>query len=120
MRLPNHKTKIVCTIGSASRSETVMEQLMLQGMNVARLNFAHGTRQGHREDIRRIRTVAARLQHHCLIMVGLPGPKIRIGQLLEESLLLEKGDEADLPSYFRVAAGAGKATVEDLGRGGSV
>ena len=55
MRLPAHKTKIVCTIGPASRSEAVLERLMLQGMNVARLNFAHGTLQGHKEDIRRIR-----------------------------------------------------------------
>jgi len=96
MRLPAHKTKIVCTIGPASRSEAVMERLMLQGMNVARLNFAHGTLQGHREDIQRIRTIAARLQHHCLIMADLPGPKIRIGKLLEEPLLLEKGNEVVL------------------------
>ncbi|MFA5700178.1 MAG: pyruvate kinase [Desulfuromonas sp.] len=94
MRLPTHKTKIVCTIGPASRPEAVLEQLMLQGMNVARLNFAHGTKQGHREDIRHIRTVAAKLQRHCLIMADLPGPKLRIGQLLEEPLQLEKGDEA--------------------------
>jgi len=73
-----------------------MERLMLQGMNVARLNFAHGTLLGHREDIQRIRTIAARLQHHCLIMADLPGPKIRIGQLLEEPLLLAKGDEVVL------------------------
>ena len=92
MRLPAHKTKIVCTIGPASRSEAVLERLMLQGMNVARLNFAHGTRQGHREDIRRIRTIAAGLQRHCLIMADLPGPKMRIGQLLEEPLLLDQGD----------------------------
>ena len=96
MRLPAHKTKIVCTIGPASRSEAVLERLMLRGMNVARLNFAHGTRQGHKEDIRRIRTVAARIERHCLIMVDLPGPKMRIGQLLEEPLLLEKGDEVVL------------------------
>lgn len=96
MRLPTHKTKIVCTIGPASRSEAVLEQLMRLGMNVARLNFAHGTLQGHREDIQRIRTVAAKLQRHCLIMVDLPGPKMRIGRLLEEPLLLEKGDEAVL------------------------
>jgi pyruvate kinase len=92
MRLPAHKTKIVCTIGPASRTEVVLERLMLQGMNVARLNFAHGTLQGHKEDIRRIRAVAARLQRYCLIMVDLPGPKIRIGKLLDEPLLLEKGD----------------------------
>ena len=96
MKLPDHKTKIVCTIGPASRSEAVLERLMLQGMNVARLNFAHGILQGHREDIQHIRTVAARLQHHCMIMADLPGPKIRIGKLLEEPLLLEKGDEVVL------------------------
>ncbi|MFO7687260.1 MAG: pyruvate kinase [Desulfobacterales bacterium] len=96
MILPAHKTKIVCTIGPASHSEAVLEQLMLHGMNVARLNFAHGTLPGHREDIQRIRTVAARLQRHCLIMADLPGPKIRIGKLLEEPLLLEKGDEVVL------------------------
>lgn len=48
MRLPAHKTKIVCNIGPASRSESVLERLMLLGMNVARLNFAHGTLEGHR------------------------------------------------------------------------
>ena len=96
MRLPVHKTKIVCTIGPASRSEAVLEQLMLQGMNVARLNFAHGTLQGHRGDIRRIRAIAERLQRPCLIMADLPGPKIRIGKLVHEPLLLEKGDEVIL------------------------
>ncbi|MDY0187649.1 MAG: pyruvate kinase [Syntrophus sp. (in: bacteria)] len=96
MMLPTHRTKIVCTIGPVSRSEAVLEELMLLGMNVARLNFAHGTLQGHREDIQRIRTVARRLQRHCLIMADLPGPKIRIGKLLEEPLLLEKGDEVVL------------------------
>jgi len=96
MKLPAHKTKIVCTIGPASHSEAVLERLMLQGMNVARLNFAHGTLQGHREDIRRIRAVAGKFRHHCLILADLPGPKIRIGKLLEEPLLLEKGNEVVL------------------------
>jgi len=96
MQLANHKTKIVCTIGPAARSEAILEQLMRRGMNVARLNFAHGTLEGHREDIRRIRAVAARLQRYCLIMVDLPGPKIRIGTLRDEPLLLEKGDKVTL------------------------
>mgnify|MGYP001823494558 CR=1 FL=1 len=96
MRLPAHKTKVVCTIGPASRSEAVLERLMLEGMNVARLNFAHGTLQGHKEDIQRIRAVASRLQRHCMIMADLPGPKIRIGKLLDEPLLLEKGNEVIL------------------------
>ena len=96
MILPAHKTKIVCTIGPASNSEAVLEGLMMQGMNVARLNFAHGTLQGHSEDIQRIRAVASRLQRHCLIMADLPGPKIRIGKLQNEPLLLEKGNEVIL------------------------
>ena len=96
MRLPAYKTKIVCTVGPASSSEAVLERLMLEGMNVARLNFAHGTWQGHKEDIRRIRAVASRLQRHCLIMADLPGPKIRIGKLLDEPLILEKGQEVIL------------------------
>jgi pyruvate kinase len=94
--LPAHKTKIVCTIGPASRSEAVLEQLISRGMNVARLNFAHGTLLGHREDIRRIRTVAAKTERSCMIMADLPGPKIRIGKLVNEPLLLEKGNEVIL------------------------
>lgn len=92
MELPAHKTKIVCTIGPASRSEAVLEQLMLMGMNVARLNFAHGTLESHRQDIQRIRAVAEKLRRHCMILSDLPGPKIRIGRLMEEPLLLEQGD----------------------------
>ena len=96
MKLPAHKTKIVCTIGPASNSEAVLERLMLQGMNVARLNFAHGTVQGHKEDIRRIRAVSSRIERYCMIMADLPGPKIRIGKLRNEPLLLEKGNEVIL------------------------
>jgi pyruvate kinase len=96
MNLPDHKTKIVCTIGPASRSETVLEQLIERGMNVARLNFAHGILESHKEDIRRIRAVAEKLRRYCLIMVDLPGPKIRIGRLRDEQLLLEKEDKVIL------------------------
>jgi len=71
MRLPAHKIRIICTIGPAPRLEALLERLIRLGMNVARLNSAHGTLQGHREDIRRIGTVAARLQLHCLIMADL-------------------------------------------------
>jgi pyruvate kinase len=92
MKFPDHKTKIVCTIGPASRSEKVLEQMIEQGMNVARLNFAHGNPDSHKKDIRHIRAAAAKLQRYCLIMVDLPGPKISIGKLREEPLVLEKGD----------------------------
>ena len=96
VKLPDHKTKIVCTIGPASRSETVLEELMRWGMNVARLNFAHGTIEGHREDIRRIRLAAAKLERSCMILADLPGPKIRIGKLTSDPLLLKKGNRVTL------------------------
>ena len=64
MKLPAHKSKIVCMIGPASRSDAVLEKLFEQGMNVARLNLAHGTLEGHKEDVRRIRSVAAPFPKH--------------------------------------------------------
>ena len=96
MTLPDHKTKIVCTIGPASRSDTVLERLISGGMNVARLNFAHGSLEEHKETIRNIRAMAFKLNRYCQIMVDLPGPKIRIGKLRNEPLLLEKGNEVIL------------------------
>ncbi len=95
-RLPDHKTKIVCTIGPASRSAAVLKKLISQGMNVARLNFAHGTLEEHREDIRLIRTLSKKMNRNCSILVDLPGPKIRIGKLFSEPLILKKGERITL------------------------
>jgi len=55
MTLPDHKTKIVCTIGPASETQEVMERMLLAGMNVARLNFSHGAFDGHRKVITNLR-----------------------------------------------------------------
>jgi pyruvate kinase len=74
-------TKIVCTIGPASRSKEVLEQLILAGMNVARLNFSHGTHEEHAEVIGRIRTLSAELRQPVAILQDLQGPKIRTGEL---------------------------------------
>jgi pyruvate kinase len=92
-KLPDHKTKIVCTIGPASRPQGVLKELIKQGMNVARLNFAHGTLEEHREDIRQIRTISKKINKACPILVDLPGPKIRIGKLFSEPLILKKGEQ---------------------------
>ncbi len=74
-------TKIVCTIGPASRSEAVLERLMRAGMNIARLNFSHGTLDEHAEVITRIRALATRLGLPIAILQDLQGPKIRTGAL---------------------------------------
>ena len=89
--LPRHKTKIVCTIGPASRSAAVLRKMVEGGMNVARLNFSHGTFEEHRRDIQRIRSAAKQADRPVLILVDLPGPKIRIGKLHHEPLELKKG-----------------------------
>src|SRR5438045_6942780 len=75
------RTKIVCTIGPATESEERLEQLMLAGMNVARLNFSHGLHEEHALVIKRIRAIAARLGCAVAILQDLQGPKIRIGSL---------------------------------------
>src|SRR5512134_4095053 len=92
MSLPLNKTKIVCTIGPASRPREVMEELLLAGMNVARLNFSHGDFSGHREVIADLRAAARATGRRLAIMADLPGPKMRIGQLESEPIHLKPGD----------------------------
>src|SRR5712692_1369669 len=75
------RTKIVCTIGPATDSEAQLEQLMRAGMNVARLNFSHGTHQEHEQVIERVRAISVRLGCAVAILQDLQGPKIRTGTL---------------------------------------
>ena len=75
------KAKIVCTIGPASADPSILERLITSGMDVARLNFSHGTHATHRTAIAAIRAVAERLHRPVAIMQDLQGPRIRVGQL---------------------------------------
>ncbi|GHO77396.1 pyruvate kinase [Ktedonobacter sp. SOSP1-85] len=77
------RTKIVCTIGPATRSEEQLERLMRAGMNVARLNFSHGTHEEHAKVVASIRAISSRLHRPIAILQDLQGPKIRIGTLQE-------------------------------------
>ena len=79
MALPMHKTKIVCTIGPASESMEVMEQMIRAGMNVARLNFSHGDFASHEKTIKNLRAASQSTGQRLAIMADLPGPKMRIG-----------------------------------------
>ncbi len=92
MILPAHKTRIVCTIGPASESPEVMDQLILAGMDIARLNFSHGAFEGHRRVIENLRGASRRTGRRIAIMADLPGPKIRVGLLTTEPVLLRPGD----------------------------
>jgi pyruvate kinase len=92
MVLPNHKTKIVCTIGPASESREVMEQMVRAGMNIARLNFSHGDFASHEKTIKNLRAASQSTGQRLAIMADLPGPKIRIGQFSKEPIDLKIGD----------------------------
>src|SRR5262245_14236720 len=75
------KAKIVCTIGPASAEPSILERLIASGMDVARLNFSHGTHDSHRAAIASIRAAAERLHRPIAIVQDLQGPRIRIGDL---------------------------------------
>jgi pyruvate kinase len=85
------KTKIVCTIGPATGSSSAMEELIKAGMNVARLNFSHGTHEDHAGYIRNIRKAASKLNTPVAILQDLAGPKIRTGQLAKKEVQLKEG-----------------------------
>ncbi|MEN8213291.1 MAG: pyruvate kinase, partial [Pseudomonadota bacterium] len=89
--LPKNKTKLVCTIGPASDSPGMLEKMIESGMNVARLNFSHGDFASHGEVIKRIRAASEKSGQQVAILADLPGPKMRIGDLAEEFVILEKG-----------------------------
>lgn len=102
-QLPNNKTKIVCTIGPASKEPAMIEKMLLAGMNVARLNFSHGDFADHKEIIDRIRAASRQTRKPVAIMADLPGPKMRLGNFAEEPVLLEN----DAPFTLTTEAIAG-------------
>jgi len=92
MALPNHKTKIVCTIGPASESPAVMKQMIEAGMNVARINFSHGDFAAHKKVIENLRASSVSVGRRIAIMADLAGPKMRIGKIDPEPIELRQGD----------------------------
>ncbi len=90
--LPLHKTKIVCTIGPASATVEILSQMIRAGMNIARLNFSHGSFSTHARTIENIRAAADTTGQRVAIMADLPGPKIRIGSFTNEPITLHRGD----------------------------
>jgi len=85
------RTKIVCTIGPASRSPVILKRLILAGMNVARLNFSHGTQSEHRKVITALRRLATQLECPIAILQDLAGPKIRISKIGSGTITLKPG-----------------------------
>jgi pyruvate kinase len=87
------KTKIVCTIGPASEDVATLKELISNGMNVARLNFSHGSYEEHGKRIENIRQAAAELGQTVAILLDTKGPEIRTGELKDPSVELIAGEQ---------------------------
>ena len=86
------KTKIVCTIGPASSSEEVFAEMCRAGLNVARLNFSHGTHAEHQQKFDMIRKVRRELELPIAIMLDTKGPEYRIRTFKNKKITLKDGD----------------------------
>ena len=87
------RTKIVATIGPSSSSEEILMEMINEGVNVFRINFSHGTHKDHIEAIKTIKKVDNKLGSHTAILADLQGPKIRIGKMPNDGVLLKENDE---------------------------
>jgi pyruvate kinase len=112
---PTTATKIVCTIGPASSSPDVMRKLMRAGMNVARLNFSHGTHEQHARTVANIRAIAQELDLPIAILGDLQGPRIRIGQLAE-AIPVTEGEQLVFVPESHADSGGIPVTYDDIAR----
>lgn len=94
--MEDKRTKIVCTVGPASAAPSMLLRMIRAGMDVARLNFSHGTHDDHRRLLRAIRAAARKAGKTVGILQDLQGPKIRVGTLPDEGVALHKGERITL------------------------
>lgn len=87
-----NSTKIVATVGPASSNFEMLKKLVIAGVDIFRLNFSHGKHEAHKEVINHIRHVNEELGTHVGILADLQGPKLRVGIIKDEPLMLDKGD----------------------------
>ncbi|MFZ5801618.1 MAG: pyruvate kinase [Candidatus Omnitrophota bacterium] len=111
--LPRH-TKIVATLGPASRSPEILRQMILAGMSVARINFSHGDHEEHRRAIADLRTAASELDRPVTLLQDLQGPKIRVGRLPGDQCALQSGKTVTLVPEAEYRDGPGTIPVDYL------
>jgi pyruvate kinase len=120
------RTKIVATVGPASRSPEKLEQLVEAGVNVFRLNFSHGTHDEHLAVVKAVREIAARLRRPVALLQDLSGPKIRTGKVKGEAVQLVKGARIAITTDTSVEGTAElisttyKALPRDVGAGDQI
>jgi len=89
----NRRTKIVCTLGPATTDPETIRRLVAAGMDVARMNFSHGSHEEHRQRVQRVREAAQEEGKVVTILQDLQGPKIRVGEVQGGSVMLREGEE---------------------------
>ena len=85
------KTKIICTLGPAVESDEMVEALIKNGMDAARLNFSHGSHEEHKARIERVRRVAEKLGTNIPVILDTKGPEIRTREFRDGSVILKEG-----------------------------
>ncbi len=90
------KTKIIATLGPASAQEDILEKMLSRGVDCVRLNFSHSTHQDHQKKIAMVRKIDKKLQSHTAIIADIQGPKMRVGIMPKEGLLLKEGQVVKL------------------------
>jgi pyruvate kinase len=115
------RTKIVATIGPASREPETLRRMVEAGMDVARLNYSHGTVEEHAETVRRVRDAAGGVGRPVAILQDLPGPKLRIGPLKEDIVELTPGERVTFSCGTEDGEGdAGHMTIAWQGLAGAL
>lgn len=104
MKPLNFRTKIVATIGPACNKPEVLKEMLLSGLNVARLNFSHGSYDVHGQTVKLLRSMSEELDLPLTILQDLQGPKIRVGDLPPEGINLVEGDSLTLVPLAEVNA----------------
>ncbi len=105
MTFPDKRTKIVCTIGPACHTEPMLKKMIAAGMNVARLNFSHGTHKDHAKLTNLVHSAAKKQKAIVAILQDLQGPKIRVGELPEKGIDLVAGKQIIFSTKIKPAAG---------------
>jgi pyruvate kinase len=102
---PWHRTKIVCTLGPATDRPGVMERLIGAGMDLARFNMSHGDHADHARRIEQVRQLARQAGQPVAVLIDLPGPKFRVGNLPDGARELRRGAEVILAAEADVPTG---------------
>src|SRR3990172_5108136 len=119
------RTKIIATLGPASNTPEMIESLIVAGMDIARLNFSHGSTEDHRRTIRNVRAASRKALKDVGILLDLQGPKIRIGKLEQRTILLEEGQSfiittRDVPGTNMVVSTNYEGLPRDLAKGARI